>query len=136
MHLNKKHTTLLIGVIIAITSGCTANKPKLTKDLQTEFDTPLYCDNDQLCKTMWDRATYFVNNNAGFKIQIHNDTIIETYNPSNASPKLAFSINKEPLGNNKYRIWVKAWCANIFRCQPNQHEAIARAKRYMRTGAK
>lgn len=133
----KKHAPLLlIGVAITLASGCAANKPKLSSELQYELDTPLYCDDEKSCKTLWERATYFVNSNAGFKLQIQNDTVIETYNPVQNSPKLAFSISKEPLGNGKYQIWTKAWCANIFGCQPNQYEATAKAKRYMRMGVK
>lgn len=129
----------VVSVLLASSLGGCATSPagsKLPADLQTELNTPLYCNDDAECKTMWERATYFVNTNAGFKLQIHNDTIIETYNPTDASPRLAFSITREPLGNGRYQITTKAWCANIFGCQPNQYEAIAKAKRYMRTGQK
>lgn len=126
---------IINGVLTTVVAGC-ATAPKLTADLQRELDTPLYCENDAECKVMWERATFFVNSNAGFKIQIHNDSIIETYNPSEYSPSLAFSISREPLGGGRYQIWTKAWCANMFGCQPNQAEAIARAKQYMRTGQK
>jgi hypothetical protein len=133
----KTYVGLLVGTVIAISiSSCAGVKPKLSSELQSELDAPLYCENEQECKTMWERATYFVNANAGFKLQVLNDTIIETYNPSRYSPRLAFSISKEPLGDGRYQIWTKAWCANIFGCQPNQYEAIARLKRYMRTGKK
>jgi hypothetical protein len=129
-----KYTAPIVGFVAIALSGCTANPPKLTQELQSELDTPLYCESDEECKTMWERAAYFVNSNAGFKLQIHNDTIIETYNPTKYSPRLAFSVSKEPKGNGKYQIRVKAWCANMFGCQPNQYEAIARVKKYMRTG--
>jgi hypothetical protein len=132
----KLKRTIILTIFIALTAGCAGNKPKLTPELQSELDTPLYCESSESCKTMWERATFFVNSNAGFKLQVHNDTIIQTYNPSEFSPKLAFSISKEPLGNGKYQIWTKAWCANMFGCQPNEYEAVARAKRYMRTGKK
>lgn len=126
----------LVGSIFAaLIAGC-ASAPKLDAELQRELDLPLYCTNESECKSMWERATYFVNANAGFKIQLHNDTIIETYNPSEYSPKLAFSISREPLGDGRYQIWTKAWCGNMFGCQPHQAEGIARAKRYIRTGQK
>ncbi|WP_308366981.1 MULTISPECIES: hypothetical protein [unclassified Microbulbifer] len=127
-------SSLIISLILF--TGCAANKQKLSADLQKELDEPLYCEGEDQCKEMWERATFFVNANAGFKIQIHNDTIIQTYNPTNSSPRLAFSITREPLGGGKYQIWTKVWCANMFGCQPNQFEATARAKRYVRTGRK
>ena len=133
----KKIASLLIATITILLGGCAGlSKPQMSADLQKEFDTPLYCEGEEQCGLIWERATYFVSTNAGFKIQIHNDTLIETYNPSENSPRLAFSISREPLGNGRYRIWTKAWCANIFGCNPNHYEAIARAKRYMRTGQK
>ena len=116
-------------------SGCATNQPRLSPELQYELDTPLYCEGEEECKVMWERATFFVNENAGFKIQVHNDTIIQTYNPSKYSTSLAFSIYKEPLGNGRYQIWTKAWCS-WFVCKPNPIEAITRAKRYIRTGVK
>ena|SRR5690554_1134854 len=119
---------------VVLLGGCAANKPQLTTELQSELEAPLYCEGEEQCKTMWERATFFVSSNAGFKIQIHNDTVIQTYNPMPNSPKLAFSISREPLGSGRYQIWTKAWCDNMFGCHPNHFEAIARAKRYIRTG--
>jgi len=126
----------MLSMLAVLIGGCATNKPKLSAALQNELDTPLYCEGEDQCKIMWERATYFVNANAGFKLQVHNDTIIQTYNPSEYSVRLAFSISKEPLGNGKYRIWTKARCANMYGCQPNQYETAARAKRYIRTGNK
>ena len=127
---------LITIFVLALQVGCAVAPAALSPELKSELGTPLYCETEEECKVMWERATYFVNANAGFKIQIHNDTIIETYNPSEHSVKLAFSITKEPMGNERYRIWTKAWCANMFGCQPHPEEAIAKAKLYMRTGAK
>jgi len=117
-------------------TGCASTESQLSSELQKELNTPLYCEEGISCKDMWERATYFVKSNSGFKLQILNDNVIETYNPTSNSPSLAFSISKEPLGDGKYKIWTKAWCNNIFGCQPNHWEAMARAKRYMRTGQK
>lgn len=130
-----RHINVLAVMLLA---GCATSPAgsKLPPDLQSELNEPLYCNSEAECKTIWERATYFVSANAGFKLQIQNDTVIETYNPTDASPRLAFSITKEPLDGGRYQIRTKAWCANIFGCQPNQYEAIAKAKRYMRTGQK
>jgi len=127
---------LVLAASVAFSSGCATNQPKLSAELQQELDSPLYCNSEEECNLMWERATFFVTNNSGFKLQIHNDTVIQTYNPTNHSVRLAFNISREPLGNGKYQIWTKAWCANMFGCQPNQYEAVAKAKHYMRTGQK
>jgi hypothetical protein len=68
---------------------------------QTELDTPLYCEVEQQCKDLWERATYYVSTNSGYKIQNVNDTLIETYSPTQADTKLAWKIIKKPLGEGK-----------------------------------
>lgn len=133
--LRKSYSKVLTNcaVIAALTTGC-ATGPKFTPEMQAELDSPLICSSPQECKEMWERATYFVSTAAGFKLQIANDSIIETFNPSPNSPHLAMRVVREPLGGGRYRIAVSAWCDNIFGCQPNQKVAIAAGKRYIRTG--
>ena len=132
----KSKLPLILVASVAVLSGCATNQPKLSAELQQEIDSPLYCNSEEECKVMWERATFFVTKNSGFKLQIHNDIVIQTYNPTDYSVRLAFNISREPLDKEKYQIWTKAWCANMFGCQPNQYEAIAKAKRYIRTGQK
>lgn len=131
--MNIKNAFLLIALTV-VSSGCATNQPNLSAELQQELVAPLYCSSESECKLMWERATFFVTKYAGFKLQIHNDTVIQTYNPTHASVKLAFNITREPKGDGKYQIWTKVWCDNIFGCQPDHNEATAKAKRYMRTG--
>lgn len=123
-------------LILLIFSGCTTPATTLSRELRDELNTPLYCEGEDECKVMWERASFFVNTNAGFKIQIHNDTLIETYNPTDYSTRLAYSISKEPLGDGRYQIWTIAWCASMSGCTPHYNEGIARAKQYIRTGKK
>ena len=42
---------------------------------------------------------FFVSSNAGYKMQIANDILIETYNPTQYNTKLAMRVIKELLGN-------------------------------------
>ena len=117
--------------LLVLTTGCASTvSPYISKQLAK----PLACKGEAQCKVMWDRAVYFVNTNAAFKIQTVNDNMIETYNPSRYSPKLAFRIIKQPLGDGAYRIRVKAWCDNLFGCSPNELNATVKAKNYIRSG--
>lgn len=133
-----KITTVIISVMATVLLyGCATHQQKpLSPELQGELDAPLYCTGEQECKALWERAAFFVNTNAGYKIQILSDTTIQTYNPAKYSPKLAFTITKEPLEEGKYRIWTTVWCANAFGCNPDRAVTAALAKRYMRTGKK
>lgn len=131
----KIQSSALFLVAVLMMSGCaTQQEPELPAELQPYWNTALYCEGDAECKKMWERATYFVNANAGFKLQILNDNVIETYNPPHGNTNMAFSISKEPMGDGKYRIWTKVWCGNMFGCSQPINETIARAKRYMKTG--
>ena len=122
--------------VVGLFSACAASGPTLSPGLQSEYDAPLYCEGEQQCKTYWERAAYFVSANAGFKVQTHTDMLIETYSPTGYSVYLGFKITREPLGEGRYQIWTNAWCDNLFGCKPDHREAIARAKRYIRTGQK
>lgn len=114
-------------------SAC-ASPPKLDANLAGELDRPLYCEGEQQCREMWERAMFFVSNYAAYKIQIANDSLIQTYNPEQYSPRLAYKVSKEPLGGGRYQIWTNAYCANAFGCSPTWQEGVARAKTYIRSG--
>ena len=120
----------LVADVLRSSTSCSNQEPTLSKEL----DKPLICESEQQCRTMWERAGYFVNANAGFRVKVHNDTSIQTYNPIKNSTNIAFSIAKEPLGNGQYRIWTAAACANTDSCESKRYEMIARAKYYIRFG--
>jgi hypothetical protein len=134
--MNKNKKVFILAITAALLCGCVANQPKLSSGLKNEYDTPIYCEGEEQCKLMWERAAYYVIRNAAYKLQIQSDTIIQTYNPMEHSVKLAYVITKEPLGVGKYQIWTNAWCDNMFGCRPSREVAIALAKRYIRTGKK
>lgn len=124
---------VIIAALLA-TTGC-ATAPPMSSDLQAELTTPLICSGLEECKVMWERAGFIVGAVAGYKIQTYNDTIIETYNPAPNMPQLSVVVRKEPLGEGRYQIWTNAGCNNMFGCTPyGKDEAIARIKRYIRTG--
>jgi hypothetical protein len=95
-----------------------------------ELETPLYCEGEQQCRDLWERATYYISTNAGYKMQLSNDTLIETYN--SIDTRLAWKVVKKPLGKGRYQIITSAWCNNVFGCTPDSYEAILDAKRYMK----
>jgi hypothetical protein len=77
---------------------------------------------------------FYVNNNSKYKIQTSNDNLIQTYSPTNADPSVGYNISREPLGNNRFRIWVKVFCANMFGCQPETFSEMAKVKSYIKNG--
>lgn len=125
---------ILLLLLLFSLYACTTTTP-MSDELYKHLSTPLSCAGENECKIMWDRAMYFVNTNSGYKVQIANDNMIETYNPSQYSPKLAFRIIKQPLGDGAYKITVQTWCDNFLGCSPDSRTTTARAKRYIRSGA-
>ena len=126
-----KFFILILTVLIA--AGCASTD--LTPSLSKELHTPVICKGLKQCNAMWDRAMYFVNSHAGFKVHIANDNMIETYNPTAYSPKLAFKVTKQPLGDESYKIVTAAWCDDwLFGCMPDRLATMAKANRYIRSG--
>ena len=125
----------LIGTIAAMSfllAGCATPGESMSAADTAELNAPLYCNNETECKNVWERATYYVSTNSGYKIQNINDNLIETYNSVDTS--LAWKIVKKPLGNGKYQVLTQAWCNNVFGCYPDPLVAMLDAKRYMKEG--
>jgi hypothetical protein len=81
------------------------------------------CEGAADCKAKWEAAQLWVVHNAGWKIQIANDVLIETFNPAQNSPAIAARVTKEPLGGGKYKLVATIWCSNMFGCVPNAWDA-------------
>ena len=126
---------LLLGLSFILAGCATQQGASLSPTDRAELDVPLYCEGESECNSMWERAMFFVSSNAGYKMQIANDILIETYNPTQYNTKLAMRVTKEPLGNGNYHIVTTAWCNNVFGCTPDAYVMILKAKRYMKQGA-
>ncbi len=100
--------------------------------MQAAYEKPLICEGKEQCDLFWERVSFYINNNSTYKIQTANDNLIQTYSPTGGTTNLGYNISREPLGGGKYRLWVKAWCANMFGCYPDVYEEIANVKIYVR----
>lgn len=109
-----------------LVSGCATITDKQRSDWE---ETIPLCFSDSDCKTKWAAARQWIQNNAGYKIQIYSDDLIETYNPQQSDPKIAVSASKNPIaktqeGEQANMIAVKIYCGNIFSCIPSINESI------------
>ncbi|WP_200888011.1 hypothetical protein, partial [Shewanella sp. ECSMB14102] len=75
------------------------------KRAQLEATTPV-CIDEKDCKAKWEAAQLWIVRNAGFKLQIVTDVLLQTYNATGGSPSLAVQATKEPIGGGKYKILV------------------------------
>lgn len=113
-------SVLLTGVL----SGCaTTPSPEIqAKRTQLRQTTPV-CVDEKDCKAKWEAAQIWIVRNAGFKLQITTDVLLQTYSATGGSPSIAVQATKEPLGGGKYKILVTVSCDNMFGCVPNQWDA-------------
>ena len=133
--MNKSHHSFVLLLIVCIFCfhGCATFTPQ---QKQTWNQTVPMCYRESDCEAKWSAARNWVQNNSGYKIQIYTTDLIETYNPSQSSPKIAVRITKQPLstsmeGNKSYAIAIKVWCNNIFGCVPSTDDAIIGFNKYV-----
>lgn len=112
--------------IISSISGCATVTPE--QKAKWEETVPI-CFSKFDCDVKWSAARRWVQSNAGYKIQIYSDDLIETYNPLKNNPKIAVSVSKNPLGklskgDEISSISVRIFCGNMFGCNPPVNQAI------------
>jgi hypothetical protein len=80
----------------------------------------------------WGRAQSFISQYSDMKIQIATNNVIQTYNPSDSSINIGYSVSNAPMGDNAI-VTVKClntYIGNVKRADFNAH-ALAY---YMKTG--
>ncbi len=78
------------------------------------------------CEFRWGLARRFVLDNCGFRLQTYTPDFMETYNPTDYSPRLGAQVSKDPLGNGRFELRAKFYCANWLGCEPPEDETLAR----------
>ena len=122
---------LFISLTSILIVGCAGMQQRQAQLSQQFNETIPTCKDEKDCKEKWSAAQVWVSRNCGMKLQIVTDTIIETYNPPNASTALAARVIKEPLGDGEYRIVITTWCPNIFGCYPDSWNAALDFNNYV-----
>ena len=132
-----------IGFIAVLLSGCfltpgyfaeREENVRMVAGLKLLADRPIVCDNKTQCDEWWQKAEFFVNKHAGMRIRSVTDTVIETYGSTDYT-RMSFTVSKEPLGDGKARIFVKAYCKDGI-CDggwdlEKAHEMAIKAKKYI-----
>jgi hypothetical protein len=103
------------------------NEQKKQAELESLVNVPV-CFTENNCERKWAEARDWVNSNAGYKIQIYSDDLIETYTSSGSSTDLNARVTKTLLGDvggvRAYALELTVGCANIFGCFPNDKKAL------------
>lgn len=113
---------LVIGAASTMLFGCAASPELQATQAELRRTIPT-CSGTEDCNAKWEAAQLWVVKNSGWKIQYQSNVLIETYNATGSSPRIAVRVTKEPMGGGKYQLIVNVWCDNIFGCQPNAWDA-------------
>lgn len=117
----KLTTAILVSALL--TSCVTTPSPAMqAKRAELERTTPI-CNDEKDCNAKWEAAQLWIVHNAGFKLQITTNVLLQTYNATGGSPSIAVQVTKEPMGGGKYKLLVIVSCDNMFGCVPNQWDA-------------
>lgn len=129
--MNRVFKYFLAGFSLVL-AGCAVG-PKLDSFEIMEANEPLVCASKEQCDLYWQKAQIWVTENSHYRIQMANDTIIQTFGPANSSPYLAYIITKHPDAlSGGSRIKISGGCANIFGCNPPLINAALSFKRYVK----
>lgn len=112
----QRFTILALSLLVA---GC-AEAPTISPEQRAKMEAPI-CSDARMCELMWQRAQIWLANNSTWKLQTVTPVILQTYGPggsASSSLDVAYTITKEPLGNDSYRIVMAAACSNMFGCLP------------------
>lgn len=77
----------------------------------------LDCQEPQ-CGQLWSQAQAWLATNSAFRIQLVNDTVIQTYGPSESDPtSVGYTLTKQLKGDGTGRIVIRSICSTtIYGC--------------------
>lgn len=73
------------------------------------------CAGDQ-CTDLFQRAQVWIAKNSSYRIQIMNDSIIQTYGPEEYSDAVAFTVTKEKTANGGQIVITGACYGTVYGC--------------------
>lgn len=132
--MNRKTLPAVLACMLAtLLSGCVQNQVR--PEILEAAKVPLTCRDKAQCDLYWQRANIWVAAASTYRIQIANDSVIQTYGPFNNEPKLAFQVFRVPEESGAARILIKPVCGNLFGCPSmGVEEAAVAFKQFVRTG--
>jgi hypothetical protein len=124
------HRSLLLALAVLLLSGC-AHQQASPLEIE-EAKLPLMCSGRDQCDLFWRRAQAWIGINSKMKIQIANESVVETFNPTSNEPVWAFRLVREPRDGSSERINIAVACGNPFGCHEPRERVVMNFKRYVR----
>jgi hypothetical protein len=95
-----KRLTAAVALILSL-AGCATFPPTATTWVSCEA---------QRCDVLWSRAQVWIATHSGYRIQIANENIIQTYGPLEGRGDVAYSVTKERQPDGKFKLYVRGHC--------------------------
>jgi hypothetical protein len=131
-----KSSLAMIGVtaISIALAACASTSAELQTALApaASIGTSVECDIG--CKREWQRAQYWLGKHATMKVATATDVLIQTYTPPENHPQYGFSVTREPLGGDRYRISAELFCQSFLGCSPKEGDVRNALLYYVKTG--
>ena len=130
----RKVIALLLALLVAVNMQGCAGSAKMLPSAPSDADLidsklPLRCPSKEQCDRWWRTAQVWVVKNAGFKIQVATDAILQTYNPTAGASSWAFQVTRAPDGATSEVFEIEARCGMYAACSPVYETVIADFKR-------
>lgn len=110
---------LCVSIPLALlVCGCATMSPERSAELQRMAAQPIICEKGQDCEIKWGRSILWITRNSHWKLRQQTDQLITTEGPFDTTDA-AFTVNKVPIGNDRYQIVMDCWCGNLFGCIPD-----------------
>lgn len=122
-----------IAVLLVVTGtiAACASEPPLSDLERAEALGPLVCQTKGQCDLYMQRAMAWIAQNSTWRIQIANDTLVQTFGPGNHEVTLAYRVIREGRPDGSAELRVIAACDNLFGCQPRPVVGMLLLKRYI-----
>ncbi|MEI6313956.1 MAG: hypothetical protein WCO89_03735 [Syntrophus sp. (in: bacteria)] len=121
-------------MIFVFVVGCGGTSGRLKNVLSQAPIMGGYIECSSDCKIKWERAQLWITKHSMMKIQTSTDVMIDTYNPVGQKVIYHFTVMKEPLGNDSYRISIQMNCGNALGCSPEPSDVETAFLYYVKDG--
>lgn len=123
----------LVLVATLAVAGCAAPyqqvTPPPTQADMIDFKLPLHCKSKEQCDRWWRTAQVWVMKNAGFKVQVATDAILQTFNATPGVAGYSVEISRAPEAAEGEVLEIEARCGWSGHCDRSHETFIADFKR-------
>jgi hypothetical protein len=121
---------ILVLPISILMAGC-ATTPQMSAEERAHKLQPVACKDKAQCDLYWQRSQIWLAKNSRYRIQLANDTLIQTYGPSNSSVDLAYTIVRDNAADGSAQLRMRAGCDNWMGCLVLPADAINAYREYV-----